>query len=128
MKTPLKRRSLWKRIARITVKTVLFIILFFIIIVLLILTPPVQNFIRGKAVNWLEKKLDTKLDVGRIYIGLPKNIILENVYVEDRQKDTLLSGGKIKVNLNILKLIFNNDINFENIELSDITAKVKRQL
>ena len=63
-----------------------------------------------------------------MYIGLPKNIVLENVYVEDRLQDTLLSGGKIKVNLNLLRLLFSNDINFKNIELENIVAKVKREL
>lgn len=128
MKTPPKKRSLWKRIARITAKTILFILLFFILLILLIQTEPVQNFITKKAVAWLEKKLDTKVEVGRLYVGFPKNIVLENIYIEDRQQDTLLSGGKIKVNLNLFRLIFNNDIDFKNIEISDLTAKVKRQL
>ena len=127
-KPPKKKRSLGKRILRITLKTFLFIFLFFILLILLIQTAPVQNLIRKKAVSWLQKKLDTKVEVGRIYVGFPKNIILENIYVEDRQKDTLLSAGKIKANLNLYQVIFKGNIDFENIELNTITAKVKREL
>lgn len=123
-----KKRNSWKKAGRIVLKTVLFIFLFFILIIVLIQTGPVQNFIRKKAVAYLEKKLQTKVAVGRIYVGLPKNIVLENIYLEDRQKDTLLSGGKVKVNINLLRLIFKNEVNFTSISLENITAKIKRQL
>ena len=75
-----KKKNPWKRAGRIVLKTVLFVILFFVVIILLIQTPPAQNLLRKKAVAYLEKKLQTKVEIGRIYVGLPKNIILENVY------------------------------------------------
>lgn len=123
-----KTKSTGKKIIRIALKTILFIFIFFIIIGGLILTPPVQNFIRGKAVTYLEKKLHTKVAIGKIYIGLPKKIIIENVYVEDRQKDTLLSGGSLKVDVSLYKLIAGNGIDINSVELDNITAKVKRLL
>jgi translocation and assembly module TamB len=123
-----KTRNIWKRTGRIVLKTVLFIVLFLLIVVLLIQTAPVQNFLRKKAVAYLEKKLQTKVAVGRIYIGLPKNVVLENIYVEDRGKDTLLSGGKVKANLNLYQLIFKNEVNINSIELENITIKIKREL
>lgn len=128
MNQPTRKKSLGRRLARIVIKTILFIFAFLILIVILIQTGPVQNFIRKKAVAYLENKLHTKVQVGRLYVGLPKNIILENIYVEDRQNDTLLYGGKLKINLNLLRLIFKGDIDFKSIELDNITAKIKRQL
>jgi len=122
------KKNIWVKPARIVAKTVLFIILFFLVIVLLIQTGPVQNLLRVKAVAYLEKKLQTKVEVGRAYIDLPKNIVLENIYIEDRQKDTLLSGGKIEANLDLIDLIFNNVVDIKSISLENITAKVKRQL
>jgi hypothetical protein len=62
MTQPIKKNP-WKRLARIVLKTVLFIFLFFILLVVLILTPPVQNFIRKKAVAYLENKLHTKVEI-----------------------------------------------------------------
>ena len=123
-----KKKSIWIRPARIVAKTILFIILFFLIIILLIQTGPVQNFLRKQAVAYLEKKLQTRVEVGKVYVGLPKNIILENIYIEDRQKDTLLSGSKIEANLDIWRLIFKNEIDVQSISLDNITAKIKRQL
>jgi hypothetical protein len=79
-------------------------------------------------VAYLEKKLETRVEVGRIYVGLPKNVVLENIYIEDRQKDTLFAGGKIKVNIGIWQLVTKNEVNIHSIALENITAKIKRQL
>ena len=119
--------ALIKKTIRIILKIVVGLIIFFVLIVGLILTPPVQQFIKGKAENYLQKKLQTKVTVGRIYIGLPKSVVLENIYLEDRSKDTLLYGGKINVDIALLKLLKSN-IEVSDIELDNITAKVKRTL
>ncbi|MFT3946029.1 MAG: translocation/assembly module TamB domain-containing protein [Agriterribacter sp.] len=123
-----EKKNIWKRIGKITLKTVVFLLLFFLLIAGLILTPPVQQFITGKATAYLQKKLDTKVSVGRLYIGLPKTVVLENIYLEDRQKDTLLYGGNIKVDISLTDLILGRGVNVSSVTLENITAKVKRQL
>jgi translocation and assembly module TamB len=128
MQQQINKRSTLQRIGKIVLKTVLGIFFLILTIFLLILTPPVQHFLRKKAVAFLEKKLETRVEVGRIYIGLPKNIVLEDIYIEDRQNDTLLSGGKIKADINIWRLITRNEVTIKSIVLNNITAKIKRQL
>jgi translocation and assembly module TamB len=123
-----KKRSGWKKAGRILLKTVLWIFFLIVFVFLLILTPPVQSFLRKKVVSFLENKLDTRVDIGRIYIGLPKNVVLEDVYVEDRQRDTLFSGGKLKTNIDIWRLITKNEVIINSIALEGITAKIKREL
>jgi translocation and assembly module TamB len=125
--TPARKKSLAGKIVRILFKTVLIIILLFAIIAVLILTPPVQNFIKSKATAWLSNKLQTKVAIGKIYIGFPKKVVLENVYIEDQQKDTLLSGGKLQVDISMLKLL-KNQVEVNQVQLYEITAKVKRVL
>src|SRR6187397_1888468 len=122
------KKNIWVKPARIVAKTILFIILFLLIILLLVQTGPVQNILRVNAVAYHQKKLKTKVEVGKVYVGVPKNIILENVYIEDRQQDTLLSGGKIDATLDLFELIFHNQIDIRSIALDNITAKIKRQL
>src|SRR5215207_1355155 len=122
-----KPRNIFKRIGRILLFTLLGIIFLVILILILIQTPPVQNFIVQKATNFLEKKLNTRVDIGRLYIGFPKNIVIENVYVEDQKKDTLLAGGKIKVDISMMKLL-DNEIEINEVKLDRITAKVIRIL
>src|SRR3954454_7918367 len=114
------KRSIGVRILRILLTTILVLLLLFVSIVLLIQTAPVQNYIRGKAVTWLEKKLKTRVAVDKIYVGFPKDVVLEGIYVEDRQKDTLISAGKIKVDISLIKLL-SSEIEINDLFLGDIT-------
>ncbi|HUC83003.1 MAG TPA: hypothetical protein VMR70_18990, partial [Flavisolibacter sp.] len=122
-----KKRSVPARIGRILLKTLLFLVLFILLVFLLILTPPVQRFLTTRVENYLENKLQTRVDIGRIGFGLSGNVHLDNVYIEDKTKDTLISGGTIKANINFMKL-FSNEVELKEIELQNITAKIKRQL
>lgn len=122
-----RQRSLPAKIGRIFLKTLLFLVLFIILVFLLILTPPVQRFLTAKAENFLEKKLQTNVEIGRIAFGLSGDVSLQNVYIEDRTKDTLVSGGAIKANINFLKLL-SSELEVTGIELQNITAKIKRVL
>ena len=122
-----KQKSTLQRIGRITVKVIAAIFLFVILLIILIQLPPVQNFARKKVVTYLEKTLNTKVQIGNIYVGLPRNIILSDVFIEDRQKDTLLIGGEINVDISLIKLL-NNEIEVNEIHLEDITTKIKRLL
>src|SRR5258706_5722930 len=121
------KKSLGMRVLRVVLKTVLFLLLFLVILILLVQTEPVQNFIRSKAVSWLENKLNARVEVGKIYIGFPKDVVLENIYLEDRSKDTLLSAGKINATISLFKLL-SSRIEINDLLLDNVTAKIKRQL
>ncbi|MGZ5133662.1 MAG: translocation/assembly module TamB domain-containing protein [Flavitalea sp.] len=119
--------SVLRRVGRVFLKVFIGILVLFIVLVLLIQTPPVQNFARKKIVSFLENKLNTKVAIGRINIGIPNKVLLENIYLEDLQKDTLLSAGRISVNINMFKLI-NSDFEINDIQIEKVTAKIKRVL
>ena len=127
MKQPATVPAKLKKIGRIILKTFLVILGIVILLLVLIQTPPVQNFLRGKAVTWLQKKLQTRVEVGKLYIGFPKKIVLEGIYLEDRQKDTLFYGGRMKFDVNLWKLL-DNELIVQEINLEEITASVKRTL
>ena len=104
---------------------VIFVLL--LLVIVLVQTSYVQNIARAKVQDYLSKKLKTKLSIGHLYIGFPQTVELGNLYIEDLQKDTLLYGKSLKVNLNMWKLI-HSDIAINEIALDGITAKIKRQL
>ena len=126
-KKPHKPRSIPARIGRILLRTVFIVVLLVIALLIVIQTPPAQNFIVKKATAYLEKKLKTKVEIGRLYIGFPKSVVVENIYIEDRKKDTLLYGGSLKVDISMMKLL-HNEIEVNDIRLNQITAKVSRVL
>ena len=81
----------------------------------------------GKVENYLQKKLKTRVEIGSISFGLSGKVNLENVYMEDQARDTLISGGSLKAHLNFFRL-FSNEVEIKDLELQNITAKVKRTL
>ncbi|HEX8576881.1 MAG TPA: translocation/assembly module TamB domain-containing protein [Flavobacterium sp.] len=97
----------------------------FLLIVIALQIPPVQQFVKNKAVTYLEGKIKTKVAIDRIEIGLPKKIILEGVYFEDQKKDTLLAGKKLAVNISLFELI-NNKVEINSVELEGIVANINR--
>lgn len=105
--------------------TIVSIIGLFLLLALALQIPAVQNFAKNKAVTYLQGKIHTKVVVGRIEIGLPKKVILENVYFEDQQKDTLLAGEKLAVDISLFEL-FNNKIEINSVDLKGITANISR--
>ena len=87
--------------------------------------PAVQSYARTKVVAYLENKIHTKVRIAKLSLDFPKSLVLEGVYFEDQKKDTLFSGGKIEVDIALLKLISSKvEINY--VELKDIRTKIYR--
>ena len=124
-----KKMTTGRRIIRIVLKTFLWIFLLIVVLFLLVLTPPAQRFITNKATRYLEKKLETRVSIDRLFITLSGKIAIDGFYLEDRQKDTLLSAGKLRVDMSFAKLIFGKaKLDIRSVLLEDATAKIKRQL
>ncbi|MBN9384376.1 MAG: translocation/assembly module TamB [Chitinophagaceae bacterium] len=103
------------------------VIIVLIIVIFLIQTPYVQNIIRGKAEKYLSRKLHTRVSIGNLYIKFPRNVVLKDIYLEDRSRDTLLSAGLIDVNIHMWGLLHNN-IDIGRVQLEAVTMKIKRLL
>ncbi|SDM69509.1 Family of unknown function [Daejeonella rubra] len=65
---------------------------------------PVQTYIAKKTAEYLSTELNTKVYVGGLYIKPFKSLVLDTLYVEDREKDTLLFSPKFTVDLNFVSL------------------------
>jgi hypothetical protein len=117
------------RFGRIALKTILWIIasiiFLILLVVILIQVPAVQNFAKNKTVTFLEGKIHTKVKIGHISLGLPKLIVLEDVYFEDQKKDTLIAGEKLKVDISLFKLL-HHKVEINEINLQGITANIHR--
>jgi hypothetical protein len=64
----------------------------------------VQTFVIGKVTNSLSAKLKVPVRIGRVNIHFFKTIVLEKVYVEDLEKDTLLYAGELRASIGLLSL------------------------
>ncbi|MDR3711804.1 MAG: translocation/assembly module TamB domain-containing protein [Puia sp.] len=115
-----------RRVVRVFTWIVGGVLILVIIVFILIQVPSVQRFAKGKLVSYLEGKLGTKVEIRRLALSFPGDLTLENVYFEDRRKDTLLYGGKIEVRLSLWKLL-DKEISVSRVELDSIRLNVYRQ-
>ncbi len=96
-----------------------------LLVFILLQVPAVQNFAKNKAVAFLENKIHTKVRISRLSLSFPKRLVLEGVYFEDQRKDTLLYGGKLQVDIALLKLI-NGKVEVNYVGLNDVYANIYR--
>ncbi|HSV09444.1 MAG TPA: translocation/assembly module TamB domain-containing protein [Hanamia sp.] len=120
-----KKRPVLITLAKILMWILGSVVFLIILVLILIQTAFVQNFARKKVVSYLEHKLKTKVEIGKLDVKFPTAISLQNVFFEDQTKDTLLYGGEIKVNIDMFKLISKN-IEIKEIALNNIVLEVKR--
>ncbi len=98
----------------------------FLLLIIALQIPAVQRYSKDRVVAYLQDKLKTKVVVDKIQVGLPKDVILEGVYFQDQEKDTLLAGKKIAVNINLYGILFGNKVEINSIELENIVAHINR--
>lgn len=101
------------------------LIFFVIVLVLSLQIPGVQNFAKGKLVNFLEKKIQTKVSLDRVYIDFPSSLVMENLYLKGQKVDTLLFARKLDVGLNIPKLL-KSTADITSVNLEGVKANVVR--
>ncbi len=107
--------------------TLVSIVTLFLLLVIALQIPVFQNFAKNRVVAYVEGKIHTKVVINKVEIGLPKKVIIEGFYFEDKKKDTLLAGEKLTVDISLFEL-FNNKVEINSIDLQNTTAILSRDL
>jgi hypothetical protein len=106
-----------------TVWVVFVFVLFFIIVAEIIQIPAVQTKIVHAATSFVSNKTHTRVEIQNVSISFPKSVVIEGLFLEDLNKDTLIYAGKAKVNI-VLKDLLVNKICVNNIELEDLNVNL----
>ena len=115
----------FKKILKYTAIFIGSLLLLLVLLALSLQLPGVQNFAKGKLVNYLEEKIHTKVRLDRVYVGFPNSLVMENLYLQGQEVDTLLFAKKLDVGLNIPKLL-KNTADLTSIDLQGVKANVVR--
>ncbi len=85
-------------------------------VTLLLSNKYIQNMLVGKATGYLCEYLDTKVGIGYIEYKIPASIALSDVYLEDKNQDTLAYIKSISASVSITKL-FKNCIAIKEVDI-----------
>ncbi|WP_083227981.1 translocation/assembly module TamB domain-containing protein [Mucilaginibacter sp. PPCGB 2223] len=89
-----------------------------------------QTWLAKKATTYLSKELKTTVSIGSIDVRPFSSVVIEDFYVLDRQKDTLVSTPKLTVdllNFSIFRNIKNHVIDFSLVQLDNGSVYLKKQ-
>ncbi len=119
----------YKRVLKKTGKILLYILVCVFVLVCLVFIfisiPSGKRFIKNQAQSYLQDKLKTRVVIGSVNYSLPNSLEINNVYIEDREKDTLLYGERIFAEVSMLKLIWGNT-DVKRVALKNIFLNVNR--
>lgn len=110
-----------KKLVNILFRTIAILVFLLVVFFLLIQVKSVQTFLAKKTTAYLADRLGTKVDIGRVEIEFFKTLVLNDVYIEDLHKDTLLYSKKLKVDIGSFDLE-NHKIYIKNISLLETKA------
>lgn len=122
---PFRVKNILRKIFKVFAWTMVSIVLLLVVVALLIQIPAVQLKLTQKAVSIVEEKIGTEVTLEGIRVGFPKSIVLEGLYLEDQQGDTLLYAGKLSVDTDLWALT-RNEIQLNDIHLENSAAFISR--
>jgi len=73
----------------------------------------------------LSEKVNSNVSLKQIEWSFPNGFILKDVYIEDQNRDTLLSIERTKVTLNILELL-QSKVSFRTIQMKGMEARISK--
>ena len=123
------REAMWRKISRIFIKTLGFLVLVTVLSTFLLLlaiqSSTFQTWLGKKAGNYLSQELGTSIRVDKINIKFFTKLELHGIYVQDLQKDTLLSGD-IDIDISAFKYR-ERKITLKQTVLKNLSAKLIKQ-
>ena len=101
------------------------VLLLVILLILFLHTTWGRSIVRQKVESYLQTQFNSTVSIGDIDYRLPNWIQLKDVLILDLQKDTLLKGGNLYVEIDMLKLI-SQDVKVGGIKLENISIQINR--
>ena len=118
MTKPRAAKSTWRKAFRIALYTIGSFLLLILLTLFALTLSPVQQRITREVQSYLQKKLDTRVEIGAIGLRFPYDISLKGLLLEDQQQDTLIRVGSLMVTLDMWKLL-DRSIVVQDIQLED---------
>ncbi|MGB1206819.1 MAG: translocation/assembly module TamB domain-containing protein [Chitinophagales bacterium] len=102
--------------------TIATILLLFVLAIIGLQQPKVQNYLVEQATHFLSKKYDTQISLSNIDINIFSHIVLNDVFVQDWDCDTLLYAKTLEIDIAKLALLKKelliNDIIINNLHIN----------
>ncbi len=120
-----RSRKYLKKAVKIAFRIAAGIVLLFLLIAALIQIPAIQSSILHRITTVVSDKTGTTVEIDKVRIAFLKSVVVQGLFLDDPQGDTLLSAERIKVNIALKELLFNR-INVNSFTLEEVTLNLSR--
>lgn len=115
-----------KNITKILLKTISWllggILMLLIALYFILQIPSVQNFVKDKAVTYVQHKIKTPFRIGNFRLHFFNRIELNDVYLQGQHKETILSAKKLQIDISLLALLRSKaDVSLFQLDSAQIT-------
>ncbi len=119
----IKLQLLLKKLVKTILWLAIILVFLFVIIAVLIQIPVIQNKIVHGVTSYVSNKTHTKIEIKKVGISFPKSVVIEGLYLEDLNKDTLLYVRKARVNIALYGLL-NSKIAIGSLAVEDVNLNL----
>ncbi len=119
------KRPFLKKVLKISGYILLSLLTILVILAMLIQTEWAQNYLVSEATSRFSKAIGTKVQVKRVSISLLNRVYMEGTLIEDKNKDTLLYAGALKVSITDW-FFLKNQAELHYLGLNDAIINLKR--
>ncbi|SFD78380.1 translocation/assembly module TamB domain-containing protein [Spirosoma endophyticum] len=116
-----------KLLVRVLLGLLAIVLLLVGFVVLVTTTPWGQQFVTKQVNSYLAGKIKSPFHIGRISYSIPDWLELEDVFFQTPKGDTLINGGRMRVDLDMWGLL-NNRVSLNQIEFEHIRLNISRTL
>ncbi|WP_432410940.1 translocation/assembly module TamB domain-containing protein [Rasiella sp. SM2506] len=125
-KTPPKTKKRFRWL-RIIARCVLGILIFLLLLVAFIRSEWGQSIIVERAVTYVSDKTNTKVTLERAFVGFDGDIILEGLFLEDKNGDTLVYSKSLEADIPLWPIIKGSGIGVDAIHWKGLRANIHRE-
>lgn len=122
-----KKTSLGRKILKILGRTFGILLLLIFLLIIFIRSPWGQDIIVQRAVKYVSKKTETKVEIEKLFITFDGNVMLKGLFLEDTKGDTLVYSKSLEADIPILPIIRGNGIAVDFLKWEGLKARVIRK-
>ncbi len=97
----------------------------FVVLVILFSIPVVQTFLASKTTDFLNKRYDVDIEIGKIGLTYKGDVDLKEILVKDHHQDTLLYAGSIATSILNLREISKGQPELGDVAIKDLSFLMK---
>lgn len=112
---------------RILAKILLGLILLLFLLVLFLRSQWGQDILKDKIISSLSEKTGTTIELDRLFIDFSGDIIMEDLYIEDKSGDTLVFSEMLEADVPLWPIIRGGDIRINSLVSSGFKANIIRK-